>query len=238
MLTLVVAAPEAQSPPDARAQADTTQQQINERILSELKVIHQLLERLAATQGSAPATTWRVANLDGHALGRIDAPLTMVEFADLQCSFCRQFAMTTFGELQKNWIDTGKLRYVSRDFPLDFHAHAMPAARAVRCAGEQGKFWEMRLSLMRNADLISPEFFARMATSLGLDVKVFTACTASATFDAKIRAEATEGATLGVTGTPTFVVGKTTSAGIEGPVIVGALPYSQFDTKLRELLSR
>ena len=70
----------------------------------------------------------------------------MVEFTDLQCPFCRQFMLTSFDEIKKNWIDTGKLRYISRDFPLDFHAQAMPAARAARCAGEQGKFWEMRIS--------------------------------------------------------------------------------------------
>ena len=61
----------------------------------------------------------------------------MVEFTDLQCPFCRQYVLTSFDEIKKNWIDTGKLRYISRDFPLDFHAQAMPAARAARCAGEQ-----------------------------------------------------------------------------------------------------
>ena len=87
----------------------------------------------------------------------------MVEFTDLQCPFCRQFALTSFDEIKKNWIDTGKLRYISRDFPLDFHAQAMPAARAARCAGEQGKFWEMRLGLMRNANLLTPAYITKTA---------------------------------------------------------------------------
>ena len=95
----------------------------------------------------------------------------MVEFTDLQCPFCRQFAITSFDEIKKNWIDTGKLRYISRDFPLDFHAQAMPAARAARCAGEQGKFWEMRLALVRNANLLTADYIKKTAADLKLDAE-------------------------------------------------------------------
>jgi protein-disulfide isomerase len=160
-----------------------------------------------------------------------------VEFTDLQCPYCRQFALTAFDEIKKNWIDTGKLRYISRDFPIDvLHPHAMAAARAARCAGEQGKFWEMRLALVRNANLLSADFIGKTAADLKLDAKAFSACAATAKFDAEIQAEMREGAKLGIDGTPTFVIGRTTPGGIEGPLIVGALPYAQFDQKLRELL--
>src|SRR4029079_15092214 len=135
-------------------------------------------------------------------LGRADAPLTMVEFTDLQCHFCRQFVMTSFGEIKKNWIDTGKLRYISRDFPLDFHAQAMPAARAARCAGEQGKCWEMRLTLMRNANLLTPEYIARTASDLKLNDASFATCARSSKYDAQIQAEMQEGTRLNIPGTP------------------------------------
>jgi protein-disulfide isomerase len=161
----------------------------------------------------------------------------MVEFTDLQCPFCRQYMLTSFDEIKKNWIDTGKLRYISRDFPLDFHPQAMPAARAARCAGEQGKFWEMRLGLMRHANLLTPEYIAQTASDLKIDAKSFAACTASTKFDAEIQAETREGTALGVGGTPTFVMGRTTAASVEGPVVVGALPYAQFDAKLKSLLA-
>src|SRR4029077_9170063 len=82
-------------------------------------------------------------------------------------------------DIKKNWIDTGKLRYISRDFPLDFHAQAMPAARAARCAGEDGKFWEMRLALMRNANLLTPDYITKTAADLKLDAKAFAACAVS-----------------------------------------------------------
>src|SRR5262245_5990027 len=103
-----------------------TQQQINEEMLKELRSIRMLLERLTTPQQQqAPPpqpTTAKLTNLKGYVLGRPDAPLTMIEFTDLQCPFCRQFATTSFEMIRKEWIDTGKLRFISRDFPLDFHA--------------------------------------------------------------------------------------------------------------------
>ena len=238
-VTLLTAAPHAQGvaqqPPPASA---LTQQQLNEEMLKELRQIRQLLERLTQPQQQAPPQPIiaKVTNLKGYVLGRADAPLTMVEFTDLQCPFCRQFVTTSFDEIKKNWIDTGKLRYISRDFPLDFHAQAMPAARAARCAGEQGKFWEMRLGLMRNANLLTPEYIARTASDLKLDARGFASCSASTKYDADIQAETTEGARLGVGGTPTFIIGRTSATSVEGPMLVGALPYAQFDAKLKALL--
>jgi protein-disulfide isomerase len=237
----------ASATPYAQVQAPAapllTPQQQNEEILRELRAIRLLLERLTTVQPqqTAPApppqpTTAKVTNLKGYAMGKPDAPLTMVEFTDLQCPFCRQFSITSFEEIKKNWIDTGKLRYISRDFPLDFHAQAMPAARAARCAGEQGKFWEMRMTLMKNANLLTAEYITRTAADLKLDAKSFASCAASTKFDADIQAEMQEGARLGVGGTPTFIMGKTTATGVEGPVLVGALPYAQFEAKLKELL--
>ena len=228
--------PSDQSPPVPPGGLPSLQQQ-NEEIIKELRTIRALLESVIGPARPAKPTTGVVTNLKGYALGRADAPLTMVEFTDLQCPYCRQFAQTTFDEIRKNWIDTGKLRYISRDFPLDvLHPQAMPAARAARCAGEQGKFWEMRLALVRNANLLSADFISRTAADLKLDAKTFAACAATTKFDAEIQAELREGAKLGIEGTPTFVIGRTTPNGIEGPMLVGALPYAQFDAKLRELL--
>jgi protein-disulfide isomerase len=237
---LLTAAPRAQGAA-AQAPAPTPQQpgisqQQSEEMLRELRAIRMLLERLTTPQqGPAPVIA-RVTNLKGYALGREDAPLTMVEFTDLQCPFCRQFVTTSFDQIKKNWVDTGKLRYISRDFPLDFHAQALPAARAARCAGEQGKFWEMRLGLMRNANLLTPDYITRTAADLKLEPKGFAACAASTKYDAEIQAETAEGAKLGVGGTPTFIMGRTTPTSVEGPMVVGALPYAQFDAKLRSLL--
>ena len=226
---------QAQQPPSTQGMS---QQQINEEMLKELRQIRQLLERLTQPQQQGPPQPARatVTNLKGYALGRPDAPVTMVEFTDLQCPFCRQYVTTTFAEIKRNWIDTGKLRYISRDFPLDFHPQAMNAARAARCSGEQGKFWDMRLMLMTNANLLSPDYIRKTAADLKLDLKAFAACTASTKYDADIQAEQEEGTRIGVGGTPTFVIGRTTASSVEGPMIVGALPYSLFDARLKDAL--
>lgn len=227
----------AQLPPTPPGGSPPSVQQQNEEIIKELRTIRALLESVIRQTPPPRPTTGKVSNLQGYALGRPDAPLTMVEFTDLQCPYCRQFALTAFDEIRKNWIDTGKLRYISRDFPIDvLHPHAMAAARSARCAGEQGKFWEMRLTLVRNANVLSPDFMTKTAGDLKLDPKAFAACAASSKHDAAIQAELQEGAKLGIDGTPTFVIGRTTPGGIDGPMIVGALPYAQFDAKLKELL--
>jgi protein-disulfide isomerase len=229
----------AQAPP--QAPPAMSQQQINEEMLKELRQIRQILERISQPQQPAAPpqpTTAKITNLKGFVMGRPDAPLTMIEFTDLQCPFCRQYVTTTFDEIKKNWIDTGKLRYISRDFPLDFHPQAMPAARAALCAGDQGKFWELRYTLMRNANLLSSDYINRTAADLKLDTKAFASCIASTKFDAEIQAEMQEGTRIGVTGTPTFVIGKTAATVVEGPMIVGALPYGAFDARLKDVLAK
>jgi protein-disulfide isomerase len=96
----------------------------------------------------------------------------------------------------------------------------------------------MRFSLVTNANLLSPDYITKTANDLKLDTKAFAACTASSKFDADIEADLLEGTKIGVGGTPTFVLGKTTATTLEGPIIVGAMPYAQFDTKLKELLAK
>ena len=239
MVAFVLSAPalnaQQQPPPSTQGM---TQQQVNEEMLKELRQIRQLLERLTQPQAPPQPARATVTNLtSGYALGKPDAPLTMIEFTDLQCPFCREYVTFTFPELKKNWIDTGKLRYISRDFPLDFHPQAMSAARAARCSGEQGKFWDMRFALMTNANLLSPDYITKTAGDLKRDMSAVPACTASGKFDAEIQAELAEGAKIGVGGTPTFVIGRTSAASVEGPMIVGAMPYSVFDAKLKDLIA-
>ena len=89
--------------------------------------------------------------------GNDNAVLTIVEFSDYQCPFCGRHARETFPQIRRDYIDTGKLRFLSRDLPLDFHANAFPAAEAARCAGEQKKFWELRDVLVVNAAKLSRE---------------------------------------------------------------------------------
>src|SRR5262249_54440185 len=136
------------------------------------------------------------------------------------------------------YIDTGKLRFFSRDFPLDFHRNARPAALAVRCAGEQGKFWEMRHGVTLNAAALSREVYDTLARELGLDTDRFDACIAGDRYRAEVDRDVSDALAAGVNGTPTFVLGPTSpGASVEGQRIVGALPFPMFDTQIKALLA-
>jgi protein-disulfide isomerase len=240
----------------AQIGAQSLQQQ-NDQILQELKAIRQLLEKLAGplggqpgapvpTQAAAPVNdNVKLANVTGPVLGKPDAPLTMIEFTDLQCPFCRQFHVTAYEQIKKDYIDTGKLRYISRDFPLDsIHPFAHGAARAARCAADQGKFWEMRHTILLNNAALSNDVFNTFAQDLKLNVATFKTCesTATTSFQADFQKDLTDATSVGVSGTPTFVIGRTPSngaaTGFDGVRIVGAQPYSVFDAKLKELLAK
>ncbi len=223
--------------------AAQSQKQQNEAILNELRAIRQLLEKLAAPVAPpAPVPTSdkvTLTNLTGYIIGKPDAPLTMVEFTDLQCPFCRVYHVTTFEQLKRDYIDTGKLRYISRDFPLEaIHPLANTAARAARCAGDQGKFWEMRHIILANNQTIGKDVFAAFAQDLKLNADEFQRCASDAArHQDELKKDQAEGVAAGINGTPSFIIGRTSGARLDGIRIVGAQPYAAFDAKLKELLA-
>jgi protein-disulfide isomerase len=226
--------------PVVRAQSPPTQ---NEDVLNELREIRRLLEKLTAQtvpapQPAAPAPRVKITDIRGYAIGKTDAPLTMIEFTDLQCPFCRQYHLTTFEKLKKDYVDTGLVRYISRDFPLGaIHGSAMSAAKAARCAGEQGKYWEMRHSLLLNNARMSAGLAETLAADLDIEGGTFQRCMATADrFTVDINNDVAVATALGVTGTPSFVVGRSSADGVDGALIVGAQPYAAFEARLKELM--
>jgi len=229
-------------PLDAQPPAGGITRQQADEILNELRQIRQLLQQQqakAAAPAPAPQTeqpTRAKLNLDGfQMLGNKSAPLTVVEFTDYQCPFCQRFHVTTFSELKKNYIDTGKVRFYSRDMPLDFHANAMRAAQAARCANEQGKFWQLRDVMGANPDKLDLEHIVGFATDLKIDPGPFRACIASEKYKEAVQGDVMEAMKIGANGTPTFVIGKSTPDGVDGELMVGAMPYGIFDDKLKSL---
>ena len=213
-----------------------TRQQADE-ILNELRQIRQLLEKQIAQGGAKHDEVTRAkVNLQGSPmLGSKDAPFTIVEFTDYQCPFCQSFHLKTFGDLKKNYIDTGKVRFYSRDLPLDFHANAMRAAQAARCANDQGQFWKIREMMSSSPDKLDMASLIADATQLSLDVNAFTACVKSEKYKDAVESDVMEAMRIGASGTPSFVVGKSTSEGVDGELMVGALPFVMFDSKLKDL---
>jgi len=172
------------------------------------------------------------------ALGKITAPLTMVEFTDYQCPYCRRFEAEVFPKLRHDYIDTGKLRFIARDLPLEIHAAAQPAAEAAHCAGEQGKFWEMHAALLGGAKDLADGGIEARAKALGLDLQRFRACVAQGKYASVIEAHVREADAVGITGTPGFVIGHAAHGELTGQRLEGAAPYDSFDSYLRELLAR
>jgi len=229
-LSLLVAAP--------FARADGISSEQAQDILNELKQIRQVLEKMQSPQ-AAPAPDDKVSykfSPGGFSLGDAKAPLVLVEYTDLQCPFCQQFHNTAFAQIKANYIDTGKVRFVSRDFPLDFHDNARRAATAGRCAAEQGKYWEMRHVMIVNAEALKPDNLATYAGTVKIDVPKFKSCLESDKFKAQIDQDVAEGGVAGVQGTPSFVIGRLENDKLQGVRLVGAMPYAQFDAKIQEML--
>jgi protein-disulfide isomerase len=220
----------------ALAQEPGITRQQAEEILQELRQIRQLLERQQQQPPAGPPAKIKM-NLQGaQMLGSKDAPITMVEFTDYQCPFCQAFHTQTFGELKKNFIDTGKVRFYSRDLPLDsMHPNAMRAAEAGRCAAEQGDFWKLRDVMGNHPDKLDLDSLLADAGFLKMDVAAFRTCVVSEKYKDAVQADVMEAMRIGADGTPAFVIGKSTAEGLEGDLVVGAHPYSTFDLKLRSL---
>lgn len=237
-LALSLAAPACAARPQKSEEQGITREQAD-AILNELRQIRQLLEK-----GSKPAATASVdssgkvrMNLEnGPWLGNKDAPLTIVEFTDYQCGFCQRFHTATFPELRKKYIDTGKVRFVSRDLPLDFHSNAFRAAISARCAGDQGQFWALRDLMVANPSRLSPEDILGYARDLKLKLPDFEACVKGGKYAEVVRADSAVASAIRIDGTPAFIIGKSTPEGVLGSVVMGALPLQAFEGKLQELV--
>jgi protein-disulfide isomerase len=171
-----------------------------------------------------------------YSLGRADAPLTMVEFTDYQCPYCREFQARTFAQLKQNYIDTGKLRFIVRDLPLEFHSSARPAAEAAHCAAEQGKFWEMHHALLTSPVALANGGIEQSAKAVGLDLSRLHACMSAARYESAIARNAATADMLHIHGTPAFVIGRIVHGQLEGQLAEGAFPYAEFDGALQEML--
>ena len=216
-------------------------------ILNELKQIRQLLEkqqaqlaRAAAPQPAVPAPPAKVQMSVGrgwYSIGNADAPVTLVEFADYQCPFCKRFHSDAYAELKKEYIDTGKVRFVSRDLPLEFHPFALKAAEAVRCAGDQGKYWDFRDALFSSADAPNDDVIKKAATLVSLNQSALQSCLGSDKYKADVQKDAAEAATLQISGTPTFVLAKSNKDKLDGLRLVGAQPYTTFRSAIEAMLN-
>jgi protein-disulfide isomerase len=170
---------------------------------------------------------------DDPVKGSKNAPITIVEFSDFQCPFCARFYTQTLPSIEENYIKTGKVKFIYRDFPLNFHQYAQKAAEAAECADEQGKFWEYHDILFQKQSEWSSagvEKLKEYAQNLGLDTAKFNECLDSGKYAGEVQKDYSDGSNYGVTGTPTFFIN-----GIE---VVGAQPYSVFQQIIEQELNK
>jgi protein-disulfide isomerase len=206
-------------------------------IKKEVGEIKNLLQGALKPQ-SPPKVTAAVGVSGRPSLGRQDAPVTLVEFSDYQCPFCKRHFSTVYPLLKKDYIDTGKLRYIFRDFPIpSLHPQAQKAHEAAYCAREQNRYWEMHDILFENSQDLSVPSLKSYATKIALKHDQFNACLESGKYAGEVEKEIADGTQVGVSGTPSFFIGPSGSGEkITGTMITGAQPLATFKQVIDGLL--
>lgn len=162
--------------------------------------------------------------------GEKDAPVTIIEFVDYQCPFSSRFAREILPQIERDYIKTGKVKFYLRDYPLAFHQYAQKAAEAMRCANEQGKFWEYHDKIFQNQKDLNEESLKKWANELGLETERFNDCLKKEKYKDAVRKDFADGQSAGVRGTPAFF--------INGKILRGAQPYEQFKKAIDEALGK
>ncbi len=172
---------------------------------------------------------------DDPFLGDKKAPVTIIEFSDFECPFCRSFWRDTFPLIKSDYIETRKVRFVYRDFPLSFHPGAQVAAEAAECAEDQDKFWELHDKIFQEQDKkgqgtiqFSKTDVVKWAGQIGLKMSQFNQCLDTGKYRAEVNKDLADGTAAGVSGTPAFF--------LNGRLIVGAQPFSIFQQAIEEAL--
>lgn len=208
--------------------ADELLKQINELRL-EVAGLKQRIVALEQGKSNKVANTVPSIELSGFSLGSGDAPIAIVEFSDFQCGYCKRHNQSVFKQLKDNYVNTGKVRYYQRDLPLDFHADALPAAVAARCLGEQGFYWQVRDLLFSRTVPLKEAGFDTAARRVGADMHQYQACREEGKQQIQVTRDVQLGSSLGITGTPSFLIGKVRDGKLVDAVsIVGAQPYEVF----------
>jgi protein-disulfide isomerase len=200
----------------------------------------------APPQAAPPEDTTpkKVSVDDDPVLGDRNAKVTLIDFTDYECPFCKRYFDDTFSQIKKEYIDTGKVQYVVRDLPLSFHANAHKEAQAAECAREQGgdeAYFKYHDEIFKrttsNGTGLALNKLSVIATDLGLDGAALQSCLDADKYKAEVDKDLADAATVGASGTPTFFIGKSSTDGvITGTKIVGAQPYSAFQAEIDKQL--
>jgi len=213
----------------------------------EIEAIRTLLEQAmgprTAGPGQAPAANVAPLNIAGRpARGSATAAVTVVEYSDYACPYCGQYATQTYPQVVRDYIQTNKIRYVFKNYPIaQLHPDAFRAHEAAACAGDQGRYWEMHDRIFADQRNLTLEGFVERARALNLDAAKLRACIEGPSHDDLIREDIDEAIRGGVRGTPVFALALTDPKGqVATPVrvLVGAQPYQAFKDAIDALLAQ
>jgi len=176
---------------------------------------------------------WQELLVDpAYASGEEGVGVTIVELTDYQCPFCKRHVDEVGGQIEDEYISTGKVRYMFRDLPLSFHQNAHLAAQAARCAGDQGQYWGYHDKLFETqalwGEVKAESLFKGYAGELGLNQGEFDGCLDEGKYKQAVDDDLVLAAKVGASGTPTFF--------INGKKLVGAQPWAAFQTMIDEAL--
>ncbi|MDH3276963.1 MAG: DsbA family protein [Nitrosopumilus sp.] len=199
------------------------------------EALSELESKMVNTQQlpSQPSQPVKISIDDDPIRGDPNAPITIVEFSDFQCPFCARFHVQTLPFLLEDYIDTGKVNLVYRDFPIQsIHPNALPAAVAAECANEQGKYWEYHDTLFEkqsgwsrldsNAVIAT---FSQYATDIGLEQQQFDSCLETGKYLEEVQGDLSDGRAYDITGTPGFFIGNDQIGFVK---LSGAQPFDAF----------
>lgn len=208
----------------------------------ELREIKALLLKAnnAAPAGAAPFAGTEFSLEGAHVKGVPQASVVLVEFSDFQCPFCASYAAATYPQISRDYVDTGKVRYAFVNFPIEaLHPLAYKEHVAAACAADEGRFWEMHDRLFANPKGVDSKSLAGYAQAIGLNLARFRSCLESDRHAVEIRQAMKSGSALGISGTPTFVIGVVESDDKfkVAKVITGAKPYSVFKDAIDGVLA-
>jgi protein-disulfide isomerase len=177
---------------------------------------------------------------DGRMRGSANAPVTLIEYSDFTCGYCMKFFRDTWPRLRAKYVDTGKVRFLYRDYPRSDRGAGLEAAIAARCAGEQGQYWAMHDRLFTTGGKLSSSTLLEDARALGLAQPAFTECLQAGRYTKAIFQDREDGIrNFGFHGTPGFVLLRTEAGSSEEPIVIpGAFPYEIFEEQIDELLAR
>lgn len=206
--------------------------------LAELKTL--VAQGRGGTPAEGPARTLTVAKRPSR--GEATASVTFIEYSDYGCQYCAQYTHEVYPRLIRDYVDSGKVRYVFKNYPVaELHPDAFKAHVAAACAGDQGRYWEMHDRLFVDQKNFQRARLVEEARSVGLDTATFQSCLAGTTHEAVIRQDIDEAVRGGVNGTPVFVVALTepgNAAVTPLRVVVGAQPYEAFADAIDAVLAQ